>query len=305
MPAISNLGYFVIGVSDLDTWQRFAVDVIGMQVVQRSSQHLALRIDDMRQRILLERGGDDDLQVAGWEFSTEKELDSFVLQLQSRGIAVQEPGSEAAAARRVRKLFRCIDPNGLAHELYFGAEQAHMTDPFRSQVLRSRFVAGDLGVGHFVALAKDAQETLDFYLHTLGLSVSDHVRSEVRPGLTMHTTFLHAKTGRHHSVAALKHPLPFPKRIHHIMVEVADLNDVGLAYDRCLHAGLPIEMTLGHHPNDGMTSFYVRTPSGFALEFGWGGRVVDDADWTVKSYVGNSDWGHMKRAAGEGARHES
>ena len=32
-------------------------------------------------------------------------------------------------------------------------------------------------------------------------------------------------------------------------------------------------MTLGTHTNDRMTSFYVRTPSGFEIEYGFGGRI--------------------------------
>jgi hypothetical protein len=82
------------------------------------------------------------------------------------------------------------------------------------------------------------------------------------------------------------------KRIHHIMVECADHNDVGLAYDRCQRAGVPIMMELGHHPNDKMFSFYMISPSGFAIEYGAGGIVVDDATWTVKHYTELSDWGH-------------
>ena len=40
-------------------------------------------------------------------------------------------------------------------------------------------------------------------------------------------------------------------------------------------------MTLGRHTNDLMTSFYVRTPSGFEIEYGTGGLVVDDDTWQV------------------------
>jgi hypothetical protein len=78
------------------------------------------------------------------------------------------------------------------------------------------------------------------------------------------------------------------------MVEVQDMDDVGLAYDRCVKAGYPMALELGHHPNDRMFSFYVRTPSGFAMEFGWGGIVVDDATWQVITYDKMSDWGHKR-----------
>ena len=55
-------------------------------------------------------------------------------------------------------------------------------------------------------------------------------------------------------------------------------------------------MTLGSHTNDRMTSFYVRTPSGFEIEYGTGGRSVDDATWVVGSYDAQSVWGHKPPA---------
>ena len=70
------------------------------------------------------------------------------------------------------------------------------------------------------------------------------------------------------------------------------LEDVGKAYDRAIQAGVPIMQTLGRHPNDRMLSFYALTPSKFQFEFGWGGRLVDDTDWTSTTHDRISDWGH-------------
>ncbi|WP_329602735.1 VOC family protein [Actinomadura soli] len=95
---------------------------------------------------------------------------------------------------------------------------------------------------------------------------------------------------RHHSVAF--GDMPHPKKTHHFMVEVTDIRDVGTAYDRCMDAGQPFEMTLGMHPNDHMFSFYVRTPSGFSVEYGWGGLLVDDDTWQVKTLDRLHSWGH-------------
>ena len=56
-------------------------------------------------------------------------------------------------------------------------------------------------------------------------------------------------------------------------------------------------MTLGRHPNDQMTSFYARTPSGFEIEFGAGGRRIDmDSEWPVGHYDAMSIWGHKPPA---------
>jgi len=53
-------------------------------------------------------------------------------------------------------------------------------------------------------------------------------------------------------------------------------------------------MTLGGHPNDRMFSFYVKTPSGFAIEYGWGGLTIDDEEtWVVRTYDKLDIWGHF------------
>ncbi len=297
MPTISNLGYLVLGVKDLDAWQRFAVDTIGMQAGRSvPGQMLALRLDDCEQRIVLLQHDDDDMLVAGWELDTQEELDTFVAHLRQQGIAVQQGDTELARERRVEALHFCTDPNGICHEFYVGALRAPMAEPFQSKKLLGRFSTGRLGMGHFVACAKDKQQTIDFCKQVLGIKISDFIRGELAPGVVLDVAFFHARTGRHHSMATVQLPFPYPKRIHHIMVEVDNADDVGLAYDRCVQAGYAINMGLGRHPNDRMFSFYVHTPSGFLLEFGTDGIVVDDADWEVKSYRRLSEWGHAPTA---------
>jgi len=42
-----------------------------------------------------------------------------------------------------------------------------------------------------------------------------------------------------------------------------------------------------------MTSFYIKTPSGFFVEYGWAGRVIDPATWEAhETFNGPSLWGH-------------
>ncbi len=72
------------------------------------------------------------------------------------------------------------------------------------------------------------------------------------------------------------------------------LDDVGQAYDIAL-AEERVNVTLGRHTNDFMTSFYARTPSSFMVECGWGGREVDPATWQpAEMHHGPSLWGHER-----------
>lgn len=294
MSVISNLGYAVFGVSDLAAWEAFACDVIGLQAARRDgSRMLTLRMDDHAQRIVLEQGADDDLRAAGWEFTDEAALDAYVAGLQAQGVAVEAASTTLARERRVEKLYLLDDPNGWRHELYFGPALCHAATSFRSRVLKGPgFRTGPLGIGHLLPKSNDYPATVAFYRDVMGFRLSDFIREEIAPGIVADATFFHTATGRHHSLATAA--IPSPKILNHLMVEVQDMDDVGLAYDRCVKAGHPILLELGHHPNDRMFSFYVRTPSGFGLEVGWGGIVVDDTNWQVIAYDKMSDWGHKR-----------
>jgi 2,3-dihydroxybiphenyl 1,2-dioxygenase len=200
------------------------------------------------------------------------------------------------AVRRVAGLVRSTDPNGLPVELFHGPETA--PEPFRSALVPSGFHTGEEGLGHVFVAARDVAASQHFYCDLLGLRLSDYIETEIG-GRPFRATFLHANP-RHHSLSFASGD--FRKRLDHFMVEVGDMDDVGAAYDRCQDLGVPITRTLGRHPNDRMLSFYGLTPSGFAFELGCGGRKVDDATWTVRTYDRISDWGHRREKGPEPAR---
>ena len=50
--------------------------------------------------------------------------------------------------------------------------------------------------------------------------------------------------------------------------------------------------TLGRHCNDQMISFYMKTPGGFDLEYGFGGLTVDWSKHAVFEATKVSQWGH-------------
>ena len=58
---------------------------------------------------------------------------------------------------------------------------------------------------------------------------------------------------------------------------------VGQGYDLACLEEDRIAYTLGRHTNDYMTSFYAKTPSGFFIESGWGGRIYNCYSLTVEN----------------------
>ena len=69
----------------------------------------------------------------------------------------------------------------------------------------------------------------------------------------------------------------------------------GRGYDLAQLEDGRIAYTLGRHTNDYMTSFYAHSPSGFFVENGWGGRVIDPETWIAEElHDGPSLWGHER-----------
>lgn len=69
------------------------------------------------------------------------------------------------------------------------------------------------------------------------------------------------------------------------------MDDVGYGYDIVRDLGIPVTIEPGKHSNDHMQSFYLQTPSGFWIEYGFGGREIGP-DWEIKSYDQPMLWGH-------------
>lgn len=284
--AISALGYVCIGASDLDRWEVFGRDVLGLQVRRSGDGALLMRADSRDWRFRIEQSDQDDIVAVGWECAGEAEYRALLAQLGD--LACESP--ELAAQRGVCGLARFVDPSGTHCELFWGASE-RTDQPFASTHGVSGFVTGEQGLGHVVLVTPDPAAYAAFY-QRLGFSVSDCIDMRMGPGV-LPITFMHCNP-RHHTLAFA--PAPFAKRCIHLMLQTMALDDVGFAVDRAKRLGVPITMSLGRHSNDEMVSVYFETPSGFEFEYGWGARVIDP-DWTVVRHDTTSKWGHEMLAA--------
>ena len=288
MKSVAQLGFLHFEVKDLAAWEAFGTRVLGLGIASRRGDGgFSLRLDGHAQRIFVTPGG-DDLGCLGWEVDSEEALDAVAERLRAAGVAVREGTPEERDYRQVARLIAYADPAGIPSVVYCGPALAR--EPFVSAVVRSGFVADAQGLGHLVISANSQAESRAFYEQILGFRLSDHIICNVH-GYPVNIAFFHAsgEDRRHHSVAFGDKQR---KRLHHFMIEARAMDEVGMAHDRTLKAGLKIMQTLGRHPNDRMFSFYAKTPSGFQFEFGWGGRSVNDATWETTTYDHISEWGH-------------
>jgi 3,4-dihydroxy-9,10-secoandrosta-1,3,5(10)-triene-9,17-dione 4,5-dioxygenase len=153
-----------------------------------------------------------------------------------------------------------------------------------------------MGMGHVVLpVPPGSTAAFDFYTEVLGFRLRDSMRmpAELFGGAAGDPPAWFRFLGcnpRHHSLALA--PMPSPQGIIHLMIEVATLDDVGRTLERCTKRGAPVSATLGRHANDLMVSFYLRTPGGFDIEYGFDGLLVDDATWISRETTAVSLWGH-------------
>jgi 2,3-dihydroxybiphenyl 1,2-dioxygenase len=277
---IQAFGYLGVGSSHLDDWAAFATSAVGMQSVDRASSMRAFRMDDRKQRLFIDRAIEAGTQVFGWEVGNATALDGLAGRLEAAGVAVKREAAALADQRCVTGLISFTDPAGNRLEAFHGAQIAD--DTFKPGRNVSGFRTGPQGMGHTLLTVPDLDAALAFYKDLLGFRISDFMTAPVR------AYFMHVNA-RHHSVALVGAPV---RSMHHLLVEYYQLDDVGQGFDLLQKTPEKIVATLGRHPNDLMTSYYMRTPSEIYVECGWGGREVDDATPPVEMASVGSFWGH-------------
>lgn len=284
--SVSNLGYLGFEVSDIEAWRHFMVEGVGA-IVTNNDSGFSAQIDEYQQRLFFREGSLDDLAIAGFECENDEQRDETVSSLRKAGYEVSRASESTRAARKVSDLYELLDPEGVPLELYTTLNKSEQQ--FKSDLVKSGFVTGNGGASHFVLGCTDSATRLEFYQNQLGFRLSDVITMKINPELTLQLTFLHVNE-RHHTLALAGTPMH--KRIDHFMLEVGDIEDVGLAHDRMRSLNIPIARSLGQHPNDGMFSFYAETPSGFLMELGSGGIKINDNNWQTAEYSMTSIWGH-------------
>ncbi|MGY3445989.1 MULTISPECIES: VOC family protein [unclassified Bradyrhizobium] len=278
---INALGYIGIQSQRLEDWTGFATRLLGMQPIDRGGGTRAFRMDDRTQRLVVSDREGDAAGFFGWEVADAAALERLAARLERHGTAISRGTRQLADERHVADLITFRDPAGNPLEVFHGPAIADT--PFVPARPISGFKTGPLGMGHVVLNVEDVEPLLPFYRDLLGFRVSDF-------GLTPYKLYFFHVNGRHHSFAMVGSGR---RGLHHFMVELYSLDDVGQGYDLAQLDEGRIAFTLGRHTNDFVTSFYATTPSGFFVEYGWGGRVIDPAAWQPhETFDGPSFWGH-------------
>ena len=212
---LTSLGYIGVRSDRLEDWNGFATGLLGMQRVDRGPSMSAFRMDDRKQRLVVNAGAGDAPCFLGWEVGHAADLETLAARLEANAVAVAWGSRSLAAERCVARLITFRDPAGQRLEAFWGPEAAPA--PFAPGRPVSGFKTGPLGMGHVVLHVADVEPLVPFYRDLLGFRVSDY-------GLTPYKLFFFHLNNRHHSFAMIGSG---QTGLHHFMVEMRSLDDVG------------------------------------------------------------------------------
>ena len=290
---ICGLGYVGIGVRAPAALMGFATDILGLMPARSvpgdpaSTSYLAadgsiyLKVDAWQWRIGVHPAPRDGMLLyMGFELAGEIELEQACAELAAQGVPIRSGSAQEAAARAVTGIAFTQDPAGNVIELFY----APRLDRDFVSPQGMKFLTGDMGLGHVNLIVSQLKASQDFYVRVLGFRLTDYYLF----GDGLSANFYHCNP-RHHTIG-LAHAGPYDG-VHHLMLEVADIDDVGKCMERVEAAGIQISSTLGRHSNDNIISFYMHSPFGLDVEIGCGAIRVDE-NWTPRLCAPGDIWGH-------------
>jgi 2,3-dihydroxybiphenyl 1,2-dioxygenase len=266
MSTILDIMQVGVGVQDREGFENFARDTLGFPVSRSCDGAVTyVRSDRYPHRIAATTTRESTLRYLGFDVGGPQELSEWQTKLTAEGIHWRHSTAAECAERHVIDFIEFADPDGHHLALLYGFE-------VEKEPVRYTRDLSVLGLGHVLLTVKDTQRSHDFYTAVLGFRLSDWVYIDDNIRLC----FLRCNE-RHHSVAFAPCMPGKSPRLQHVMLEVESLDDVMRSYHFLRIRKAPIGMGPGRHINCQTVHVYVQTPGGFAVEFGWGHRRLDDA----------------------------
>lgn len=266
MTTIHDIMQVGVGMPDRERFEDFTRDILGLPASRSPDGKITyVRPDRYQHRIAATTAAEPVLRYLGFDVRGAQELADWQTKLTAEGIHWRHGSAPECAERHVADFIEFKDPDGHHLALSYG----FVVDKEPVRYTRDLNV---LGLGHVLLTVKDTQRAHDFYTGVLGFRLSDWVYVDDNIRLC----FLRCNE-RHHAMAFAPCMPGKSPRLQHVMLEVASLDDVMRSYHFLRIHKAPIGMGPGRHINCQTVHVYVQTPGGFAVEFGWGHRRLDDA----------------------------
>ncbi|MFF0527965.1 VOC family protein [Nocardia amikacinitolerans] len=202
-----------------------------------------------------------------------------------------------------------VDPSGLRVRVVAGTHRLPALPGQRPQVLNlghdvvrvnstqrpPRAPARVQRLGHVVVQTTKYRETLDWYLRTLGMIVSDFLyypgQRERGPVMSFIRCDLGSTPADHHTLALTLGP---SNRYVHSAYQVADLDALAAGSEYLRERGYRRSWGIGRHIQGSQIFDYWRDPDGFMVEHFSDGDMFDctvEPGWAPMSASGLAQWG--------------
>ena len=81
--SVQALGYIGLRARELDDWASFGANCIGMQRIDKTRSTMAFRMDDRKQRVVIEADGGQGIAYFGWEVADAAALAALAARLEA------------------------------------------------------------------------------------------------------------------------------------------------------------------------------------------------------------------------------
>ena len=298
---VADVAWLEFEKPDLSRAEAFA-RAFGFTTVLRTSDELHLRGTDAGSPCVLLRRGDKS-RFVGTAFRALDEVD--VLRLAEATGAKATPLPESIGGLAVD----LVDPSGLPVRVVAGTHElaglppqeplvinvGHQIDRANATQRPPRVPARVQRLGHVVLQTTKYREALDFYLHTLGMIVSDFLFYPGQRARGPVMSFIRCDRGSipadHHTLALALGP---SSRYVHSAYQVCDLDALAAGGEYLTDNGYFRSWGIGRHIQGSQIFDYWRDPDGFLVEHFADGDMFDNTlepGWAPFTASGLAQWG--------------
>ncbi|MEU3980615.1 VOC family protein [Streptomyces sp. NPDC026672] len=265
MIEIRDIAYVRSGSADLATAVRFAVDIVGLELVEETDGVAYLRADQ-RHHCLAFVEGESGVISSGLSLPGEDSLAAAESELERAGVKVVRGTPDGARSRRVRDYLTFEDPFGNLVDLV--VDQVTLPGP-----VRFGRTAGITEFGHLCLDAPDVREAYGFWSSLFNMRVSDWIGDKA---------CLMRFDPVHHKLAVFQGDEP---GLCHMNFQVESIDDVMRSWHFLVENGVEIEMGPGRHPQSTAIFLYFKGPEGLTYEYSYGvRRITDEQAWRPRYF---------------------
>jgi 3,4-dihydroxyphenylacetate 2,3-dioxygenase len=284
---IMRAAYAVLHVSDLDTAERFYVDLLGLLVTARSEDTLYLRGWEERAHhsLVLRRSDIVGAERLAFRVRSNSDLDSLEAEFTQRDCVVRRVDGDLLGMGRALRVW---DPFGFPLEFF------HEVESLETQLQRFDLQRGApvMRLDHFNLHSAQVEETFTFW-QELGFRCTEYISTDGADERLTGAWLARKPTVHDLALTAGRGP-----RLHHLGFYVAEPAGVLRACDQLAAAGFApaIERGPGRHGVSNAFFVYLRDTDGHRIELYSCDYYTGDPDlaplrWSVSDVRCRSFWG--------------